>query len=64
MWKTKYVFVYHGHFKNLHEPKCYGYIIDNIPDALIRVLEDNNRGTKLNLKHPLKNLCGEMCTVE
>ena len=52
--KTKHAFVYDNHFKHLQQSKNYGDLINNTGNAPIFVLEDNDRDTKLNLKHSLK----------
>ena len=57
-------FFYASHFKPLHQSKFCGGLIDNRADAPIFVLEDNDRETKLNLKHSLKFFFGVLCTVE
>ena len=54
--KTKHAFVYDSHFNIFHQSECCGDHIDNKSDAHIFVLEDNNRETKLNLKHTLKTV--------
>ena len=43
---TKHAFVYDSYFKTLHQSKCCGDLIDNISDASICVLEDNEIETK------------------
>ena len=56
--------VYDSHFKPLHQSKCCGDLIDNRDDAPILVLEDNDKDTKLNLRHALKRIFGGQCIVE
>ena len=52
--KIKHVFFYDSHFKPLHQQIFCWYIIDNISDAPIYVLEDIYIQTNINLKHSLK----------
>ena len=40
--QTKCDFLNDSHFKLLHQPKFCGVLIDNIADAPICVLDDNN----------------------
>ena len=61
---TKHTSVYDSHFKLLHQSKFCVVLIDNIVDAPIFVLEDNDIDTELNLKHALEKCFGGMCTVE
>ena len=61
--KAKHEFVYDSHFKTLHQSKCCESLIDNKLDAPICVCWDNNRDTKLNLKHAQICFAG-LCTVE
>ena len=62
--KAKLAFVYDIHFKLLHQPKRFGYLIDNKADALICVLGDNDRESKLNFKDSIKHFFGGMFIVE
>ena len=60
----KHEFVYDIQLKPLHQYKCCGNLIDNRADALICVLEDKDRYTKLNLRYVLKESFGGLCHVE
>ena len=62
--KKKHAFVYDSHFKPLHQSKYFGDIIYNRVDAPSCVLQNNDRQTKLDLRHALKPFFGEMRTVE
>ena len=48
------VFLYDNHFRPLHQPKCCWDIVDNRAYVPICVLDDNDRETKISLKHTLK----------
>ena len=61
---TKHEFVYESNFKPFHQSQCCGDLIDNRDDAPIFVLEDNDKETKLNLRHALKDFFGGQYTLE
>ena len=63
MCKTKHAFVYDSHFKPLNKPKRCGDPIYNREYAHICVLEDKDRGTKINLIHSLISF-GKLHTIE
>ena len=63
MCNTKHAFGYDNHFKPFHKPKCCGNLIGNKEDSTNCVLDENDRETKLNLKHALKIFFGGLCVV-
>ena len=63
LW-TKHYFVYDSHYKPLHQTECCGVLVDNRADALIFVLEDEDRARNSYLDLALRQFFEWRCQLE